>query len=188
MLFGSFPSVALAHVIASRVSQTDQYFLQYSLDDTTMLRSVVTTGSYTIEKYSRSYPSPLVQTRSQDSGAAQPEWQHFSNPVITLTLEVKKSMDNNFESVCLRVLWKMDMGHDGAEREITMVRVDGGAYIHLSNLYCQEDLDLLSFSGTSSQVYSGQGPPLKAVYRGAVVGIRYQYPLSAPANSPAVRT
>ncbi|KAH9083486.1 hypothetical protein EDB83DRAFT_20546 [Lactarius deliciosus] len=85
-----------------------------------MLRSVVTTGSYAIDKYSRSYPSPLVRTQSQDLGAAQPEWQHFSNPVITLMLDVKKSMDNNFESVRLRVSWNMDMGHDGVQREVTM--------------------------------------------------------------------
>ena len=89
--------------------------------DITMLRSVVTTGSYTIEKYSRSYPSPPVHTQSQDVGAVQPEWQHFSNPVITLKLDVKKAMDNDFESVRLRVLWIMDTGHDGVEREITMV-------------------------------------------------------------------
>ncbi|KAI9463606.1 hypothetical protein BJY52DRAFT_924053 [Lactarius psammicola] len=133
-----------------------------------MLHSVVTTGSYPIEKYSRSYPSPLVRTLSQGLGASQPEWQHFSNPVITLTLDVKKTMEHNFESVRLRVLWNMNVGHDGVEREITM-----------------EDLDLLSFSGTPSQVHPGQGPPLKAVYRGAVVGIRYQYPFSAPATSPA---
>jgi hypothetical protein len=86
-----------------------------------MLRSVVTTGSYTIAKYSRSYPSPLVRTQTEDLGATQPDWQHFSNPVITLTLDVKKSMDNNFESVRLRVSWNMDMGHDGVEREVTMV-------------------------------------------------------------------
>ena len=86
-----------------------------------MLRSVVTTGSYTINKYSRSYTSPLVHTQSQDPGTTQLDWQHFTNPVITLTLDVKKSMDNNFESVRLRVLWNMNMGHDGVEREVTMV-------------------------------------------------------------------
>ena len=51
----------------------------------------------------------------------------------------------------------------------------------------QEDLDLLSFSGLDSQIHSAQGPPLKAVYRGPVVGIRYQYPLTVPATSPSVR-
>ena len=59
--------------------------------------------------------------KSQDLGATQPEWQHFSNPEITLKLDVKKSMDNDFESVRLRVLWNMNMGHDEVEREIIMV-------------------------------------------------------------------
>ncbi|KAF8482881.1 hypothetical protein DFH94DRAFT_384360 [Russula ochroleuca] len=134
-----------------------------------MLRSTITTGSYILEKYSRSYPSNVsAQSQSQDLTAGQPEWQHFANPVISLTLDVKKSMDNKFESVRLRILWNMGMGHDGTPREITM-----------------EDLDLLSFSGLDSQVHSAQGPPLKAVYRGPVVGIRYQYPLTVPATSPS---
>ncbi|KAH9986569.1 hypothetical protein BJV74DRAFT_844863 [Russula compacta] len=132
-----------------------------------MHRSTITTGSYILEKYSRSYPSHVsTQTKSQDLTAGQPEWQHFANPVITLTLDVKKSMDNKFESVHLRILWNMNMSHDGIERDITM-----------------EDLDLLSFSGLDSQVHSAQGPPLKAVYRGPVVGVRYQYPLTVPATS-----
>ena len=91
--------------------------------DTTMLHSTITTGSYILEKYSRSYPSNVsAQSQSQDLTAAQPEWQHFANPVISLTLDVKKSMDNKFESVRLRILWDMGMGHDGTPREITMVR------------------------------------------------------------------
>ncbi|KAI0254065.1 hypothetical protein BJV78DRAFT_1280468 [Lactifluus subvellereus] len=133
-----------------------------------MLRSTVTTGSYTLEKYSRSYPSRNpAQTHSQDLPVRQPEWQHFVNPVITLTLDVKKSMDNSFESVRLRIIWNTDVGNDQMQREITM-----------------EDLDLLSFSRVDGQIHSGQGPPLKAVYRGAIVGIRYQYPVSVPATSP----
>ena len=93
-----------------------------------MPSSVVTSGSFTIVKYSRSYPSPLVRTQSQDLGAAQPEWQHFSNPGITLAFDVKKSMDNNFESVRLRVSWNTKLSHDGMEREVTMVRQNTGAY------------------------------------------------------------
>lgn len=98
-----------------------------------MLRSTITTGSYILEKYSRSYPSHVsTQTQSQDLTAGQPEWQHFANPVITLTLDVKKSMDNNFESVRLRILWNMNMSHDGMEREITMVRTEMVAYMRVS--------------------------------------------------------
>ncbi|KAI0266837.1 hypothetical protein BC834DRAFT_1041101 [Gloeopeniophorella convolvens] len=138
-----------------------------------MLRSTVTSGSYILEKYSRSYPPPAsvqaqAHSQSQTTAARQPEWQHFVNPVIKLTLDIKKSMDNSFESVCLRIAWNM-MDHDTVQREITM-----------------EDLDLLSFSADlGSQMTPVQGLPLKAVYRGVVVGIRYQYPLSVPATSPA---
>lgn len=96
---------------------------------TTMLHSTITTGSYILEKYSRSYPPNVsAQSQSQDLTAAQPEWQHFANPVISLTLDVKKSMDNKFESVRLRILWNMGMGHDGTPREITMVRTNGCIY------------------------------------------------------------
>ncbi|KAH9978585.1 hypothetical protein BGW80DRAFT_1529938 [Lactifluus volemus] len=133
-----------------------------------MLRSTLTTGSYTLKKYSRSYPPNVpLQTPSQDPTARQPEWQHYVNPVITLTLDVKKSMDGNFESVRLRINWNIDAGGDGMQREITM-----------------EDLDLLSFSSLDAQIHPGQGSPLKAVYCGVAVGIRYQYPLFKPATSP----
>ena len=98
-----------------------------------MLRSTVTTGSYMLEKYSRSYPpSNPAQTHSQDLTARQPEWQHFVHPVMTLTLDVKKSMDNSFESVRLRIIWNIDGGNDQMQREITMVRTEIDAYMRLS--------------------------------------------------------
>lgn len=87
-----------------------------------MLQSTISTGSYILQKYSRSYPSSTSsQTQSQDQVAGQSEWQHFTNPpVLTLTLGVKKSADNKlFESVRLRIIWNLD---DGAQREIIMVR------------------------------------------------------------------
>jgi hypothetical protein len=97
-----------------------------------MLRSTITTGSYTLEKYSRSYPhSDPSQSQSQDPTTQQPEWQHFANPFITLTLDLKKSMDNNFESVRVRIIWNIDISNDGMQREITMVRTDIDAYMHL---------------------------------------------------------
>jgi hypothetical protein len=95
-----------------------------------MLRSTVTTGSYILEKYSRSYPSSaFAQIQSQGLPTSQPEWQHFTNPIITLTLDVKKSMDNKFESVRLRILWDMNAGHNGTQREIVMVRTEKAAYM-----------------------------------------------------------
>jgi hypothetical protein len=91
---------------------------EYSI---TMLRSTISTGSYILQKYSRSYPSNTSsQTQSQDQVA---DWQHFTNPpVLTLTLDVKKSADNElFESVRLRIIWNLD---EGGQREIIMVRTE----------------------------------------------------------------
>ncbi|KAF8554195.1 hypothetical protein OG21DRAFT_1509207 [Imleria badia] len=51
-----------------------------------------------------------------------------------------------------------------------------------------EDLELLSFSSlpafqASAALQSDQGLPLKAVYRDAVVGIRYLHPRTIPPGS-----
>jgi len=122
----SVRQLGFSHVIILPVTRrVAGHFLQ-----TTMLRSTVTTGSYILEKYSRSYPSSaFAQTQSQSLPSSQPEWQHFTNPIITLTLDVKKSMDNNFESVRLRILWDMNTGHNGTQREIVMVRTEKAAYM-----------------------------------------------------------
>ena len=36
------------------------------------------------------------------------EWQHFTNPVIRLVLDVKTSSSAEIESVRLRILWHMN--------------------------------------------------------------------------------
>ena len=84
----------------------------------------------------------------------------------------------------------MEHGH-GSRRDATGNNdgKNGNRYMYARyrpEEHLQEDLDLLSFSGLDSQVHSMQGPPLKAVYRGPVIGIRYQYPLTVPATSPTV--
>ena len=75
------------------------------------------------------------------------------------------------------------------QNEVTFV----GAYTLLgatkSNRGClQEDLEFLSFSAPSllqgqKQVFAIHGLPLKAVYRDAIVGIRYQHPRVATAGT-----
>lgn len=49
----------------------------------------------------------------------------------------------------------------------------------------QEDLELLAFSATH---FSGNSDnvPLKTVYRDAVVGIKYKYPIEAANDAPLV--
>lgn len=90
----------------------------------TMLPSTINTGSYVIEKYSRSNPSHVsAPTQSQGFTTGQPEWEHFAHPNMSLTLDVKKSMDNTYESVRLRIIWNnMNKGRDGTLGEAIMVR------------------------------------------------------------------
>jgi hypothetical protein len=155
-----------------------------------MLPSTINTGSYVIEKYSRSNPSNVsAPTQSQGLTTGQSEWEHFAHPNMSLTLDVKKSMDNTYESVRLRIIWNnMNKGRDGTRGEVIMVRTSKAHICAFSTQrVLQEDLDLLSFSNLDSQGHSAHGPPLKAVYRGPVVGIRYLSPLTVPATSPNVR-
>ncbi|KIK40723.1 hypothetical protein CY34DRAFT_13514 [Suillus luteus UH-Slu-Lm8-n1] len=136
-----------------------------------MAQFTTTTVTYSLVKYSRSYPS--TQNPATDA-----EWQHFIHPVIHLYLDAKKSSTGNLVSVRLRIVWNFDSSTNSTDvdqREITL-----------------EDLDLLSFSSISnSRTDSGQldhGLPLKAVYRDAVVGIRYLHPRTADSTcQPAYR-
>lgn len=66
---------------------------------TLMAHSTTATSTYALGKYSRSYP-----TKDQAS-----EWQHFTNPVIRLVLDVRKATE--LESVRLRILWTMEPAH-----------------------------------------------------------------------------
>ena len=97
---------------------------------TQMLPSTINTGSYIIEKYSRSNPSHVsAPTQSQGLTTMQSEWEHFAHPNMSLTLDVKKSMDNTYESVRLRIIWNnMNKGRDGTLGEAIMVRTTRRIY------------------------------------------------------------
>lgn len=73
-----------------------------------MAHSTTATSTYPLAKYSRSYPT-------QESQAS--EWQHFTNPVIRLVLDVKKA--TQLESVRLRILWSMDPTHVASNSDQT---------------------------------------------------------------------
>ncbi|KIK48101.1 hypothetical protein CY34DRAFT_72839 [Suillus luteus UH-Slu-Lm8-n1] len=136
-----------------------------------MAQFTTTTVSHSLAKYSRSHPSSQSQNSATDA-----EWQHFVHPVINLYLDAKKSSAGNLVSVRLRIVWNFDSSTNSTDvdqREIAL-----------------EDLDLLSFSSISnSRTDSGQpdhGLPLKAVYRDAVVGIRYLLPRTADSTCQPV--
>ncbi|KAH7916544.1 hypothetical protein BJ138DRAFT_1052384 [Hygrophoropsis aurantiaca] len=130
-----------------------------------MTQFTTTSATYILGKYSRSYPSS-TQPATQSQTAADSDWQHFVNPIIKLLLDAKKSPNGDLVSVRLRIVWLMS----GATDEMD---VDQREVIF-------EDMDLLSFSSlptfNSHPSQPDHGLPLKAVYRDAVVGIRYLHP------------
>ncbi|KAK0212893.1 hypothetical protein DFS33DRAFT_79172 [Desarmillaria ectypa] len=124
-----------------------------------MSTSTTATSTFTLQKYSRSYPT--------STGS---EWQHFTNPTIRLVLDAKNASGGDLESVRLRIIWTMDNGDP-------MDTTTGNQVLF-------EDLDLLSFSSLPFRQHQrqSQGLPLKAVYRDLVVGIRYLHPREYSAN------
>ncbi|PBK58845.1 hypothetical protein ARMSODRAFT_983495 [Armillaria solidipes] len=64
-----------------------------------MSTSTTATSTFTLQKYSRSYPT-----------SAGSEWQHFTNPTIRLVLDAKNASGGDLESVRLRIMWTMDNG------------------------------------------------------------------------------
>ena len=70
------------------------------------------TSTYILSKYSRSYPAKQTMnkthTQTQTGPGTTSEWQHFTNPVIRLVLDVKTSSSAEMESVRLRIIWNMN--------------------------------------------------------------------------------
>lgn len=66
-----------------------------------MAYSTTATSSYSLSKYSRSYPTG-AQTYA--------DWQHFTNPEIRLVLDVERGNNSKLQGVRLRVLWHMQDG------------------------------------------------------------------------------
>ncbi|KAF9241580.1 dehydratase family-domain-containing protein [Melanogaster broomeanus] len=58
-------------------------------------------------KYSRSYPSSPSSLHTQTP--VESDWQHFTNPVMRLLLDVKKSPSGELVSVRVRILWSIDV-------------------------------------------------------------------------------
>ncbi|KAI0762122.1 hypothetical protein BD413DRAFT_484914 [Trametes elegans] len=123
--------------------------------------STVTTATYELVKYSRAYnhtPGTLPEH-------PELQWQHFANPVIRMTMDSKKSTSGGLESYRLRIVWNFNS-------ELNSMDVDQREVVF-------EDLDLVSYSSLPT-TQAPQGMPLKAVYQGSTVGLRYQHPRVTP--------
>lgn len=73
-----------------------------------MSHSTTATATYVLQKYSKSYPKPEAQQNASSTAEACSEWQHFTNPVIRLVLDITKASNTELESVRLRIKWSMD--------------------------------------------------------------------------------
>ena len=95
----------------------------FALESRIMSLSTTTTATYNVLKYARAYNHS--NTASNRAGPPELEWQHFSNPVIRLTLDTRKAPDGRLESMRVRVLWKLSAGFDCMDvdqREAVFVR------------------------------------------------------------------
>ncbi|KAJ7085690.1 hypothetical protein B0H15DRAFT_1023295 [Mycena belliarum] len=119
--------------------------------------STTDTKTYMLEKYSRAY-APKTESGSS-------EWQHFTNPVLRLFLDIKCS-PQKAESFRLRIVWTMNGGPDSAQQDVTL-----------------EDLDLLAFSSIRDD--ESDSSPLKGVYRDTTFGLRYLH-VSNSSEAPKV--
>jgi hypothetical protein len=100
-----------------------------------MSRSTTGTSSYILSKYSRSYPLAAkpkrtinnTQTQTQPGLETTSEWQHFTNPVIRLVLDVKTSSSAEIESVRLRIMWHInsDIENDSNNSAVTFASLFG---------------------------------------------------------------
>ncbi|KAH6914344.1 hypothetical protein BKA70DRAFT_1143189, partial [Coprinopsis sp. MPI-PUGE-AT-0042] len=123
-----------------------------------MSHSTVSSSTYIISKYSKASAAKKPQNQQQ-----QPEWQHFTNPVLKVVLDKTKAQDGQIESLRLRIIWTL------GDEDDTM-SVSGQTPVVF------EDMDLISFSDTSKyklQRQAAEGLPLKAVYRDSVVCVRF---------------
>lgn len=81
-----------------------------------------TTGSFALTKYSRSYGG----SAGHNQLVSENGWQHFTNPVMKLLLDVKKSPSSGeLLSLRLRILWCIEMQASDMQvdqREVIFVR------------------------------------------------------------------
>ena len=87
-----------------------------------MSLSTTTSATYELVKYSKAY-SPTAAT--PNAGPADLEWQHFSNPIIRLSLDERKASSGRLESYRLRIIWMLSAVLDAMDvdqRDVVFVR------------------------------------------------------------------
>lgn len=97
---------------------------------TIMSLSTTSTAVYILSKYSRAYQSATA-SGTQDENA---EWQHFTNPVIRLVLDVKKSSNGELESYRVRILWSINSARGPDSMDVDQQEV---CFVSIRLMYAQ---------------------------------------------------
>jgi hypothetical protein len=66
-----------------------------------MAHTTTARSTYSLVKYSRSYPA---------ENTSNADWQHFTNPILRLVLDVTRTDKSEIQSVRLRVIWTLQNG------------------------------------------------------------------------------
>lgn len=99
-----------------------RHLIKYS-SSVAMSHSITTAASYLLNKYSRSYPPTASPARAP--AQVEHEWQHFTNPVMRIILEAKKSPSGKLGSMRLKILWNLHTEPDDShidQRDVVFVR------------------------------------------------------------------
>jgi len=71
-----------------------------------MAYTTTATTTYSLLKYSRSYPIGGGNTTTTTTH----DWQHFTNPSLRLVLDVTKTEKSELRSVRIKVIWTIQNG------------------------------------------------------------------------------
>ncbi|GAA5977146.1 hypothetical protein JCM10908_004873 [Rhodotorula pacifica] len=151
----------------------------------TTTTTTTVTQHWELEKYSRSRSNPLnLATTTSAVGSDQIEWDHYSQPRLALRLE--STFDNssagggsssNASSASLPpplpTKMLLQVTYDPLYRDRPAASSNNGASSAAAPLLL-DSIDLVSFSSREVRAATPQDQlPLKAVYRDAILGLRY---------------
>ena len=111
-----------------------------------MAYTTTATTTYSLLKYSRSYPIGGGNTTTTTTH----DWQHFTNPSLRLVLDVTKTEKSELRSVRIKVIWTIQNGGvivtmNGNSDEIVLASLSS-PFPHPSISLCFSSAEKMAFS------------------------------------------
>ena len=111
-----------------------------------MAYTTTATTTYSLLKYSRSYPIGGGNTTTTTTH----DWQHFTNPSLRLVLDVTKTEKSELRSVRIKVIWTIQNGGvivtmNGNSDEIVLASLSS-PFPHPSISLCFSFAEKMAFS------------------------------------------